>query len=229
MVLFWKWRIFGIISLKNINKDFEVFDCYGRKNNLRYLLNYGFVIENNDDDDIEIEICLNKNFPNYEQKIKIISLFPKRVFYLSKNVEDIQTFQFFSFVRFLIYDGCIDNINFNFAISLENEIKVLKEIINILNKELLRYDNSLNDDILYLKENKNKMTFNEYNCYIIRISEKDILNYYIIMCEKCINLFQKSINEIEVILKNLIYENNNNLLEYEFYIKEVLRSCLKKK
>ena len=49
------------------------------------------------------------------------------------------------------------------------------------------------------------------------------------MCEKCINLFQKSINEIEVILKNLIYENNNNLLEYEFYIKEVLRSCLKKK
>jgi histone-lysine N-methyltransferase SETD3 len=222
-------EFFGVISLKNINKDFEVFDCYGRKNNLRYLLNYGFAIENNEDDDIQIEICLNENFPNYEKKINLVSLFPKRVFYLSKNIEDIQTFQFFSFVRFLIYDGCIDNINFNFAISLENEIKVLKEIINILNKELLRYDNSLNDDILYLKENKNKMTFNEYNCYIIRISEKDILNYYIIMCEKCINLFQKSINEIEVILKNLIYENNNNLLEYEFYIKEVLRSCLKKK
>ena len=35
-------EFFGIISLKNINKDFEVFDCYGRKNNLRYLLNLHF-------------------------------------------------------------------------------------------------------------------------------------------------------------------------------------------
>ena len=221
-------NFFGIISLKNINKDFEVFDSYGRKNNLRFLLNYGFTVENNEDDDIQIEICLNENFPNYEKKMNLVSLFPKRVFYLSKNIEDIQTFQFFSFVRLLNYDGCIDNINFNFAISLENEINVLKAIIDILTKELLRYDNTLNDDILFLKENKNKMTFNEYNCYIIRISEKDILNYYIIMCEKCINLFQKSINEIEVILKNLIYKNINGLLEYEFYIKEVLRSSLKK-
>ena len=93
----------------------------------------------------------------------------------------------------------------------------------------MNYNKSLNEDLLYLKENKSKISFNEYNCNIIRISEKEILNYYINMCEKCIDLFEKQINEIEEIVKNLITNNYNNLLEYEFYIKEVLRNCIKKK
>ena len=220
---------FGIIALKNINKGFQVYDSYGRKSNVRYLLNYGFTIENNEDDDIQIKISLDSKCINYQQKINLVSIFPKRIFYLSKNIEDIQTFQFFSFVRLLIYDGNIENVNFNFPISFQNEIQVLKKIIEIINLELMNYNKSLNEDLLYLKENKSKISFNEYNCYIIRISEKDILNYYINMCEKCINLFEKPINEIEEIVKNLITNNYNNLLEYEFYIKEVLRNCIKKK
>ena len=220
---------FGIIALKNINKGFQVYDSYGRKSNVRYLLNYGFTIENNEDDDIQIQISLDSKCINFQQKINLVSIFPKRIFYLSKNIEDIQTFQFFSFVRLLIYDGNVENVNFNFPISFQNEIQVLKKIIEIINLELMNYNKSLNEDLLYLKENKSKISFNEYNCYIIRISEKDILNYYINMCEKCINLFEKQINEIEEIVKNLITNNYNNLLEYEFYIKEVLRNCIKKK
>ncbi len=220
---------FGIIALKNINKGIQVYDSYGRKSNVRYLLNYGFTIENNEDDDIQIQISLDSNCINYQQKINLVSVFPTRIFYLSKNIEDIQTFQFFSFVRLLIYDGNVENVNFNFPISFQNEIQVLKKIIEIMNLELMNYNKSLNEDLLYLKENKSKISFNEYNCYIIRISEKDILNYYINMCEKCINLFEKPINEIEEIVKNLITNNYNNLLEYEFYIKEVLRNCIKKK
>ena len=222
-------NFFGIIALKNINKGFQVYDSYGRKSNVRYLLNYGFTIENNEDDDIQIQISLDSKCINFQQKINLVSIFPKRIFYLSKNIEDIQTFQFFSFVRLLIYDGNIENVNFNFPISFQNEIQVLKKIIEIINLELMNYNKSLNEDLLYLKENKSKISFNEYNCYIIRISEKDILNYYINMCEKCINLFEKPINEIEEIVKNLITNNYNNLLEYEFYIKEVLRNCIKKK
>ena len=220
---------FGIIALKNINKGFQVYDSYGRKSNVRYLLNYGFTIENNEDDDIQIQISLDSKCINFQQKINLVSIFPKRIFYLSKNIEDIQTFQFFSFVRLLIYDGNVENVNFNFPISFQNEIQVLKKIIEIINLELMNYNKSLNEDLLYLKENKSKISFNEYNCYIIRISEKDILNYYINMCEKCINLFEKPINKIEEIVKNLITNNYNNLLEYEFYIKEVLRNCIKKK
>ena len=220
---------FGIIALKNINKGFQVYDSYGRKSNLRYLLNYGFTIENNEDDDIQIQISLDSKCINFQQKINLVSIFPKRIFYLSKNIEDIQTFQFFSFVRLLIYDGNVENVNFNFPISFQNEIQVLKKIIEIINLELMNYNKSLNEDLLYLKENKSKISFNEYNCYIIRISEKDILNYYINMCEKCISLFEKPINEIEEIVKSLITNNYNNLLEYEFYIKEVLRNCIKKK
>lgn len=38
---------FIIDALENIGKGVQIYDSYGRKSNSRFLLNYGFVIENN--------------------------------------------------------------------------------------------------------------------------------------------------------------------------------------
>ena len=38
---------FVIEAIEDLPKGVEVFDSYGKKCNSRYLLNYGFVIENN--------------------------------------------------------------------------------------------------------------------------------------------------------------------------------------
>lgn len=43
---------FAIESLEDIDAGEEVFDSYGRKCNTRFLLNYGFILEDNADNEI---------------------------------------------------------------------------------------------------------------------------------------------------------------------------------
>lgn len=40
-----------------------VFDSYGRKCNSRFLLNYGFIVEENDANEVAITIQVNRNDP----------------------------------------------------------------------------------------------------------------------------------------------------------------------
>ena len=51
----WKFdtelNAFTVTSLEKIPTNFEIFDSYGRKCNHRFLLNYGFALLQNDDDD----------------------------------------------------------------------------------------------------------------------------------------------------------------------------------
>ena len=40
-----------------------VFDSYGRKCNSRFLLNYGFIVEDNDANEVAISIYIDKSDP----------------------------------------------------------------------------------------------------------------------------------------------------------------------
>ena len=39
-------------AIQNVKKGVEIFDSYGKKSNSRFLLNYGFVIDDNDSDEL---------------------------------------------------------------------------------------------------------------------------------------------------------------------------------
>ena len=52
---------FVIESLENIPKGIQIYDSYGRKSNSRFLLNYGFVIENNESDEIVGVLLFSKS------------------------------------------------------------------------------------------------------------------------------------------------------------------------
>lgn len=65
---------FQIKSLKNINPGEQIFDSYGKKSNLRYLLNYGFTVENNTEsgrcpNEVLLHIKLPETDPNYSRKV----------------------------------------------------------------------------------------------------------------------------------------------------------------
>jgi len=49
---------FVLESFSEIEHGVEVFDSYGQKSNKRFLLNYGFVEENNDDNEVTFYIPL---------------------------------------------------------------------------------------------------------------------------------------------------------------------------
>ena len=65
------------------------------------------------------------------------------------------------------------------SLSVDNECKVLRKLKEICTKELSRYPTSYQEDYQILK-NEQEITLNSKNCIIIRMSEKEILLFF--MC-----------------------------------------------
>ena len=71
------------------------------------------------------------------------------------------------------------------------------------------------------------MDFNEYNCYIIRIGEKRILNYYLNMANDILQLLNMNKSDIKKLFKSMAdkIENQNsinNLSKYKTYLSHIL-------
>ena len=65
-----EYNSFVIQALEDIPKGNEVFDSYGRKCNSRFLLNYGFIVENNDSNEFPFMVKFTEKCKNYDIKQK---------------------------------------------------------------------------------------------------------------------------------------------------------------
>ena len=211
---------FVVSAISDIKQSNEVFDSYGRKCNSRFLLNYGFTIENNEDNEYKINLELDESCPLFtEKKRDFIILNPKK-FVLSKNLNEKNVLNFFAFMRYLVYEkNDFKFVNFNNFISIDNERNVMLKLKNIIINELKNYSTTLEEDQKYLEQNKKKISFNEYNCYIIRIGEKNLLNFYLTLANLCLDLFNKEKNEIY----NIINSQKKIFLPYNGYLTELLK------
>lgn len=45
-----------------------MYDSYGKKCNSRFLLNYGFIVLNNDGNEVAVKVLFNKNDPTLKLK-----------------------------------------------------------------------------------------------------------------------------------------------------------------
>ena len=107
---------FIIESNENIPKGEPVYDSYGRKCNSRFLLNYGFIVEGNDANEVAVKVYFREN-DNYI-KIKENLMDQKihaKTFRLMANMEEMVVKDFLGFVRFVLIDD----------IKLLNYLKVL--------------------------------------------------------------------------------------------------------
>ena len=50
-----------------------MYDSYGKKCNSRFLLNYGFIVENNDGNEFPITVELNSNYPLFSYKTNLLN------------------------------------------------------------------------------------------------------------------------------------------------------------
>ena len=86
------------------------------------------------------------------------------------------------------------------------------------------------------------MDFNQYNCYIIRIGEKDILNFYLKMANYILKILNTNSNDIKKLYNKLNslnsfhlfqFTNKNTddeeLLKYKDYLKILLPFLINKK
>ena len=115
------------------------------------------------------------------------------------------------------YNGDCKDININNPIMMKNELSMLKKVKEIMESYLKNYKSTLEDEEKLLKEKRNSMNFNEFNCCIMRIGELRIFRYFIDLSEKCSELFSKGKGEIEKALNG----RNQKYRDYEGYIKEI--------
>ena len=236
---------FVIQAIEDIDEGCEIFDSYGKKTNSRFLLNYGFALDNNDSSEYPLTVFFNDSYPLFEIKKNLFQNENEyvRIFNLNNNIYESQLLELLSFLRFLLFDGDVnvlykamtsndnliyDDISLTFyyisPISKELEIKVLKHLLLLCKKALNNYPTTYEEDEFIIKNKKN-ISFNYRNCLLLLMSEKSVLSYYIYFCEYCLNLFYKD-NEMEILSK-LSTDYKYSECQFDFYIPEVIMKLIK--
>ena len=230
---------FVIQAIEDIKEGNEIFDSYGKKTNARFLLNYGFCLDDNDTSEYLLTINFNEKYPLFDIKKKIFkneyeyNYKINRNFCLNNNFYESQIVELLGFLRFILYDGDMNklfniinsnenemeiNIFYIPAISKELEIKVLKHLHSLCKKALGMYPTTFEQDQNSNKNSNN--SFNLRNCLLLLMNEKTVLAYYIYFCEYCISLLKlKSQKEI---LEKISNDYKSNDCQFDFYIQEVI-------
>ena len=240
-----KINSFVIQATEDILLGKEIFDSYGKKTNGRFLLNYGFAVENNDSAEYVLNIIFNDCYPLYDIKKQYLKNEKKiKIFYLNINLYESQIIELLSFLRFCMFDGDINDLlklthcndkNFIYTydsnifgfgyippVNIEIEINVLKKLKILLIQALNQYPTTIEQDKKIYKEDKN-ISFNYKNCLLLTISEKNVIDYYIYFCEFCLDLLKVK-NRKELIDK---LSTNINDFQFEFYLQEALLKLIK--
>jgi len=241
---------FIIQAIEDIKEGSEIFDSYGKKTNSRFLLNYGFCLEDNNTSEYLMTIYFNEKYPLFETKKKIfkeskLDYKIKRSFNLNNNIAESQIAELLSFLRFALYDGDINvlydkirtdknenenelelNICYTPAISKELEIKVLKYLHLLCKRALEKYTTTFEQDQnMYSNREKNNISFNLRNILLLLMDEKTVLAYYIYFSEYCIGLLK--MKKQKDILAKLSTDYKNKDCQFISYIKEVILKFVK--
>ena len=231
---------FVIQATEDIKEGNEIFDSYGRKTNARFLLNYGFCLEDNDTSEFLITVNFNENYPLYEEKKKFFQNEYELVrrFNLNNNFYESQIIELLSFLRFILFEGDINELYNSISsseniyneevpltfyyiqpISKELEIKVLKHLGLLCRRALGKYPTTFEEDLNLIKTKKN-ISFNLRNCLYLLMSEKTVLSYFIYFCEYCLELLKLK-TQMEVLTK-LSTDYKYSDCQFDFYIQEIV-------
>ena len=236
---------FVIQATENIKEGSEIFDSYGKKTNARFLLNYGFCLDDNDTSEYLLTVVFNDTYPLFELKKNFFQNEYEfvRTFNLNNNFYESQIIELLSFLRFILFDGDINDL-YNAINSSENiyneeapltfyyippitkelEIHVLKHLHLLCRKALAKYPTTFEQDQNIYKTKKN-ISFNIRNILLLLMSEKTVLSYFMYFCEYCLELLKLK-TQIEVLSK-LSIDYKYNDCQFDFYIQEIVLKLIK--
>lgn len=175
----------AVYSDRSYKKFEQVFISYGEKSNSDLLLLYGFALERNPFNSVDITVGLSKEDPLYVAKRA----------YLAKSGRDAISVRFplqqsrypselVDFLRLLLVEPedigtqPVERIDFNEPISPSLERKVLRTIINVCESYLQQYPTTLSDDENFMMDRSvfSTLTRQQRMAVKLRASEKRILN-----------------------------------------------------
>lgn len=93
---------FIIESLENIKKGEQIYDSYGKKCNSRFFLHYGFIVMDNDGNEVAVKVNYNKDDPLLQLKEKFMGeKLELKTFRIMANFEETNVLEFFGYIRFV--------------------------------------------------------------------------------------------------------------------------------
>lgn len=196
---------FTITSLGTIGSGSQVYDSYGKKCNHRFLLNYGFAVEDNTEEDgrnpnevlVDFQLSPADGQLFYDKRAYLhesgIYTMDAR---LSRSHSDPNTREGFSFARLIVATEEEFSImkmkspaHSSPPISFENEIRALQYLRKLMTTQLSLYETTIEEDNAILASKKFPLFSNRIQALFFIRGEKEVCRYYQELADKVIPLF----------------------------------------
>lgn len=102
-----------VIKAKHLIKTGEeIFVYYGNKPNSNFFQFYGFVIDNNENDEVCLKVPVDAGDKLREAKIKMLKKgSTERKFKIPERTKNTQFERLMSYLRFVVFDGTVNELN----------------------------------------------------------------------------------------------------------------------
>eukprot|EP01083_Nonionella_stella_P141743 437319_1 len=239
---------FIITTLQAMQSGDEVYDSYGRKCNSRFFVNYGFSLENNEDNEAVMTVRVPVSDPHYAMKARFLGgdaddgEFLERELQVPMSYKEKKTKELFTFLRFaharneemLLFNTIASDgddwkgsgspmlIEDRHALSIENERKVLQSVRDAARESLAQFDTSYEEDCRLLDEHE--AFSNIRNCVLMRHGEKEVLRFYETLFDRCTSFLEMDWKDLKREVSKC-YESQSDPANY--YIANVIVPLVK--
>ncbi len=222
---------FVIEALKDIERNEQVYDSYGKKCNSRFFLNYGFIVENNDGNEVPLKIYYPESDTKKDMKKEMINDYSEfKKFRVTDNFSEGSMNEFMSWMRFVEYDENItllidyqaraasqtptndsdsddyDDPNKGFKAKDLPPLSIRNEKKVLLRMKLeaskvLAGYPNSLEEDLEILESNKELSFNERNAILMRSGEKVILKHIIETADIIMKYFDYDLTQIRKQMK----------------------------
>jgi len=172
-------RTEAVVYVDRLYQPYEqVYVSYGPRSNQELLLLYGFSLERNPFDCVEVTIGLDKEDPLYNEKCRMLDAYEKSPQQSFPLYMDRYPVEMAEFLRFC----CVDTLeelegDFGTVVSENNEKLALQKFANYISDQLSQYPTSLEEDESIVRDRAMFQTLSRNQRMAIRqrLGEKRIL------------------------------------------------------
>lgn len=200
---------FEMTAMNAVAPGLEVHDSYGAKSNDLMLLHYGFLPENNEEDEVFLLFGIPEGdvlAAGKQQMLGLSSPTAKRPFKVPRKYEHPMTRWMFSFLRVALaaptdlpqlaakVSGGLQTLG---PLGVDNEERVLSTLGAVCEARLAAFGIPLEEDERLLREAA--LTPNARNCIRLRRAEKRLLHAYLDLTRTCLPLLRKPRAELDAL------------------------------
>lgn len=186
---------FTITSLKSLGGNCQVMDSYGKKCNSKFLLHYGFTIEQNREADgkCQDEVLVNLQLRTQDKdKLHVARLKFVRNFMdvrVSMNHEDPGTQEALRYLRVAVASEFeLRQLNTGAsntkALNADNESRVLRLLATVMKDKLQMYPTTIEEDEEVLRSDELLPFSDHRHALIVILSEKRVANFFVQLAER---------------------------------------------